>query len=161
MGRHKHLLDRTEYSRGGTEHMTDCSYTPRKHRTHRKSQPVTYQEFEGLQKEEISPAAQWGIPGAQPHPVTAYTQFANPGAPVYFQPHQGNEQPVPIVQIPVNAAPVPPHPMRREEATSVAETSEVSSSTQEVPREPGHRHSSVRRRHSRTSSSQRRRSGQR
>jgi hypothetical protein len=151
MGRRKHRHDRTEYSRG-TDDATDYPaslngfHAPRKHRDHRRSQPITHNEYQK--------AAHWRDVAAQ-QPAAAYAQFANPG-PVYFPPGQGNEQAVPIMQVPVPAQ-VPQRQRGIEEVTSATEPSEVSSSSQ--GQSSAHRQSSVRRHHSRTSSSHGGRSG--
>jgi hypothetical protein len=145
MGRQKHRRDRTEYGRetdDATDYLPGLNgfYAPRKHRGHRRSQPVT--------RDEYQKAAHWRNVAAQ-QPAAPYAQFAKPG-PVYFSPGQGNEGAVPVVQVPMPAQ--VPQPQRGvEEVMSSTEHSEVSSSSQGRP--PGHRQSSVRRHHSRTSSS--------
>jgi hypothetical protein len=145
-GKHKHRRDRTVYSRGATDDMTDYLYTSRKHRGHRRSQPVTSQEFAGVQRPAM--AAQWGNAGSP----AAYAHLVNGGAPLYFQAGQGGGQAVPVVPMPAPA----PQP-REVDILSGTEQSDVSSrSDSKVPRR-----SSVRRNQSRTSSSQGTRSGRR
>jgi len=163
MGRHNHRYGRTEYSKGGTDDLTDYltrldrPSLPRKDgRNHRISHPVTNEEYEGLNRAEITPA-QWGNLGIQPDP-TQYAQFPNPGAPVYFSAGQVNGQAVPVVPGPINPAPAPPQQRGRDEE-SAGGPSEISSSSQEEFQGSGRRHSSVRRHHSKTSSSARGRPG--
>ena len=55
--RHKHRRDRTVSSRGTTDDMTGYLYTSRKHRGHRRPQPITNQEFAGVQRPAM--AARW------------------------------------------------------------------------------------------------------
>jgi hypothetical protein len=144
--RHKRRRDRTVYSRGVTNDMTDYLYTSRKHRGHRRPQPVTNQEFAGVQRPAM--AAQWGNAGSP----AAYAQFANGGVPVYFQAGQGGGPAVPV-PMPAPA----PQPQRGIDSLSGTEQSDVTSrSGCQLPR-----HSSVRRNHSRTSSSQGTRPGRR
>jgi hypothetical protein len=145
IGRRKHHRDRKEYSRGladdGTSYVAGLNgfYAPRKHRVHRRSQPVAHGENQR--------AGLWGNPGAQP---AAFAQFPGPGR-VYFPPGQGNDQAVPVVQVPMPAQ--TPQPQRGiEEVMSSAEQSEISSSSSQG-RPPTHRQPSVRHYHSRTSSS--------
>lgn len=146
-GRHKHRPDRILYSRGATDDMTNYLYNSRKHRGHRRSHPVTNQEFAGVQRPAM--AAQWGNAGSP----AAYAQFANGGAPVYFRAGQGVGTAVPVVPMPAPA----PQPQRGVDDLSGTERSDVSSrSGSQVPRR-----SSVRRNQSRTSSSQGTRSGRR
>jgi hypothetical protein len=145
-GRHKHHRDRSVYSRGASDDMTDCFYTSRNHRSHRRSQPITNQEFTGAQRPAM--AAQWGNAGS---PV-AYAQFPNGGAPVYFQAGQEGGSAVPIVPM---SAPAPQPRRGMDDILSGTEQSEVSSrSESQVPRR-----SSARSNQSRTSSSQGGRSG--
>ncbi len=162
MARHKHRHDRTAYSRGGTDDMTDYLTRhdglniPRKHgRSYRRSQPVTSEEFDGISRAEINPA-QWGNSGMQPQSA-AYTHFPNLGASVYFPQGQGNRQAVPMVQGPINGP--APQQQRRRDGESAGEPSEVSSSSQEEIRGSGHRQSSVQRYDSKASSSARGRPG--
>jgi hypothetical protein len=150
-GKHRHRSGRTEYSRGTSDDMTDYLFPHQKHRSQRRSQPVTLQEFEGLQRPAM--AARWANAGVQPPPA-AYAQFANPGGPVYFQPGQGTGQAVPVGQVPMPASASQPR-RGTDDFTSATEQSEVSSRGEsQVPRR-----TSVRRNQSRTSSSQGGRSG--
>jgi len=147
IGRRKHRRDRTEYSRGlaedGTSYVAGLNgfYAPRKHRVRRRSQPAAHGENQR--------AEHWGNPGAQPSGA-AFARFPSTGR-VYFPPGQGNDQAVPVVQIPMPAQ--TPQPQRGiEEVMSSVEQSEISSSSSQG-RPPAHRQPSVRRYHSRTSSS--------
>jgi len=158
MGTHKRHHDQTEYGRGGADNITDYLSggdrfeTPRKHRSHRRSHPVTNAEYDGVNRAGMNPA-HWGNAGVQPPPV-AYAQFSTPGAPVYFQ---SGGQPAPVVQMPTNSEPAQPHRVR--DGESAGDPSDVSSSSREEVRRFSHRHPSVRRHHSKTSSSARGRSG--
>ena len=156
MGRHKHRRDQTGSSRGGTDDMTDylpdinSFYAPRRHRVHRRSQPVTQEEY---QRAGGNPGM-WGNAGVQP-PAAAYNQFASPGGPLYG--HE-NERAIPVVQVPMPAQ--VSHSQRGiEEVRSNPEQSEVSSSSQGGA--SGHRRASVRRHHSKSSTSHGGRSGPR
>jgi hypothetical protein len=153
-GRHEHRRDRTAYSRGATDDMTEYPYEPRKHRSNRRSHPVRNEDFAGIQGVGCSPG-QWGAAGVQ-LPPGAYTRYA--GAPLFCQTGPGNETGVPAVQAPTPPqAPVPQGGLDGGFQGVVNELSESSSSSHTET--PGRRHSSVRRHHSRTSSSHGGRSG--
>jgi hypothetical protein len=159
MGRHKRENGRTEYSRGGGDDMTDhfsrvgCSDIPRKHRSHRRSHPVTSYEYDGINRAGLNPA-HLGDAGIQQSPA-AYAQFSNPAAPVYFSPGQENGQNVPV--IPLNSGQREPH--RGRDEVSAGEQSEVGSSSQEGMRGSVQRGPSIRRHHSKASSTTRGRLG--
>jgi hypothetical protein len=157
MGRYKRRHDQTEDSRGEADNITDYLSRgdrfeiPRKHRSHRRSHPVTSAEYDGVNRAGMNPA-HWGNAGVQPSP-TAYSEFPNPRAPVHFPPGQGNAHAVHVMQVPSA------HPHRGRDEESPGEPSEVSSGSQEEVQEAGHRHPSVRRHHSKASSSARGRLG--
>jgi hypothetical protein len=142
-GRHRYRSGRTEYSRGTADDMTDDLFPHHKHRSHRRSQPVTNQEFGGLQRHAV--AAQSANAGVQPPPA-AYAQFANAEAPVYFQAGQGAGQAVPVDQVPIPAP--APQPRRGTDDSISGSEQSVMSSRIDCPRR-----TSVRRNQSRISSS--------
>ncbi|KAE9367728.1 hypothetical protein N431DRAFT_471135 [Stipitochalara longipes BDJ] len=137
MGRHKHRRDRMGSSKGGTDEMTDYIpslkgfYASKRHRGHRRSQPVTCQDFERLQRTRINPA--WENAGVQ-QPRDAYAQFANTGAPTCFPSASGNAQAVPVMQIPLPTQGVQQQ-RGFEEVMSATEQSEVSSNSHDRPSE--------------------------
>jgi hypothetical protein len=108
---------------------------PKKHRGHRRSQSVTYDDFERLQRARATPA--WENTGVQ-QPRTAYAQFA-PEAPTYVQSGHGNDQAIPVMQIPMRTQ-ATQQQRGFEEVMSTTEPLEVSSSSQGRP--PEHWHSS-------------------
>jgi len=138
MGRHKHRRDRTGSKKGETDEITDYlpglkGYSvPKKHCGHRRSQSVTYDDFERLRRARATPA--WENTGVQ-QPRTAYAQFA-PEAPTYFQSGHGNVQAVPAMQVPMPTQ-ATQQQRRFEEVMSTTEPLEVSSSSQGRP--PEHR----------------------
>jgi len=142
MGRQKDRRARTESSKVDTDEMTD--YLPglkgypasRKYRRHRRSQPVTREDFERLQRRRTNPKGQRGR--------TGYAQFANAGAPMYFQSGNGNVQDVPVMQVPM------PTRARQQQGEVEEVMTEVSSNPEMHPQ---HRQSPARRQHSRSSSS--------